>query len=54
MMEYEVQRRNRKTIGLSIERDGALIVKAPFLFHVRRLKRLSKEKKIGFIVNGKK
>lgn len=44
MMEYEVQRRNRKTIGLSIERDGALVVKAPFFVSRTEIEAVVKRK----------
>lgn len=36
-MQFQIQRSNRKTIGLSIGRDGALIVKAPFFVSRREI-----------------
>ena len=44
MLQYELRRTKRKTIGIKTELDGAVIVTAPSRFSEKEIKRIVKEK----------
>jgi len=45
-LEYRLKRSNRKSMGISIERDGAVIVKVPHQAELKDIEKFISEKKI--------
>ena len=45
-LEYTLKRSNRKTMGISIERDGAVMVKVPHQAELNDIEKLISEKKV--------
>ena len=45
-LEYRLKRSNRKSMGISIERDGAVIVKVPHQAELNNIEKFISEKKI--------
>ena len=45
-LEYRLKRSNRKSMGISIERDGTVIVKVPHQAELNNIKKFISEKKI--------
>ena len=44
--EYRLKRSNRKSMGISIERDGAVMVKVPHLSELNNIEKFISEKKV--------